>query len=92
MEMVRIRKDNGMNGGLENLIFWESWYPTKLMIEKFSLRLIWFDDFLYVIDTHIFYMFSMGEDWNSYYRINESENDFMENLCGQRIVFWYCKI
>lgn len=22
-----------MNGGLENLLFWESWYPAKLMIE-----------------------------------------------------------
>jgi hypothetical protein len=33
MEMLRIGKDNGMNGGLENLIFWESWYLTKLMIE-----------------------------------------------------------
>jgi hypothetical protein len=33
MEMLRIGKDNGMNGDLENLIFWESWYLTKLMIE-----------------------------------------------------------
>jgi hypothetical protein len=37
-------------------------------------------------------MFSVGEDWISCYKINESENDFMQNLNHCGILFWCCKI
>jgi hypothetical protein len=33
--------------------------------------------FMYLRHKNI-YMFSMGEDWNSYYTINESGNEFHE--------------
>jgi hypothetical protein len=37
-------------------------------------------------------MFQIGEDWISQYRINWSENDYMENQDNHEILFWYCKI
>jgi len=37
-------------------------------------------------------MFSIGENWISFLKINESENNFMEKLYHHGILIWYYKI
>jgi hypothetical protein len=37
-------------------------------------------------------MFQIGEGWIPQYKINWSENDYMENQDNHEILFWYCKI
>lgn len=37
-------------------------------------------------------MLSICENWIASNRIDESGNDFLKNLYGHGILFWYCKI
>jgi hypothetical protein len=57
-----------------------------------SLRLIWFYEFLGVIDKLKKKSKSVGENWISCYKINGSENDFMKKLYDHGTLFWCCKI
>jgi hypothetical protein len=56
------------------------------------LKLIWFNEFLGVINTQI--LKNVFNRWrlNSCYRINESENELMENVFDHQICYDIVKI
>jgi hypothetical protein len=68
--------------------FWS--LQIKYMVNPFqklnSLRLIWFYEFLGVID--IKKSKSVGENWISCYKINGSEDDFMKKLYDHGTLIW----
>ncbi len=65
----------------------------KLILLIFLLlKLIWFHEFLSVINTQIYLMFSICENKISCCKNNENENDFMENIYDPRILFWFSRI
>ncbi len=63
------------------------------MVYTSSLRLIWFHEFLGVVDTPKKINVLNSEKLNSFSKINASGNEFYQKITWfSGILFWYCKI